>query len=297
MGVLPNLIYFSSIATTRLQIIAQYLDGDEALLSIAVKCLEQIPPFHSRFSYTTNMRMFGCIIESPFIYCAIIDEALRKSDAFSFLEQVRDEFKMYLRNGGLSIHDSRLEAHSADHDFDPIFRRLVVPFAGIPQKDKDPPDYHMQAPWENDVDFEEACASTTTTAYEDEEQSLNSEKGPGSRSPSTPLIGKASTHKKKKGKDQAKDSKDSRMDSKGKSADKVQKLEIVVEGSTSSASGSQMQKTGSMKYRSQQVARRMWWRNVKLILLLDVILCLILLAIWLGVCGGISCMQKRSTGS
>jgi hypothetical protein len=36
----------------------------------------------------------------------------------------------------------------------------------------------------------------------------------------------------------------------------------------------------------------MWWRNVKLVLILDLVVCCVLFAIWLGICKGFNCVKN-----
>ncbi|KAI5067254.1 hypothetical protein GOP47_0017782 [Adiantum capillus-veneris] len=86
MGPLPNLIYYASVCTNTLTI-AEYLDGDAELPQMASKCLQRLPPHHSRLSHTTNRRTFACIIDHPILFCTIADEALNRSKVMSFLEQ------------------------------------------------------------------------------------------------------------------------------------------------------------------------------------------------------------------
>lgn len=44
--------------------------------------------------------------------------------------------------------------------------------------------------------------------------------------------------------------------------------------------------------RSRQHASSLWWKNVKIVLFLDLIVCCILFAIWLGICRGFSCVHS-----
>ncbi|KAL0917732.1 hypothetical protein M5K25_012818 [Dendrobium thyrsiflorum] len=41
----------------------------------------------------------------------------------------------------------------------------------------------------------------------------------------------------------------------------------------------------------QQNCRRLWWRHVKIVIAVDVFLCLVLLGIWLAVCRGFQCID------
>lgn len=58
------------------------------------------------------------------------------------------------------------------------------------------------------------------------------------------------------------------------------------------ASGGNRSSDSEPRNKGRQYASRMWWRNVKLVLILDLVVCCILFAIWLGICRGFSCVQS-----
>jgi vesicle-associated membrane protein 7 len=80
------------------------------------------------------------------------------------------------------------------------------------------------------------------------------------------------------------------MTNSGKALDKCQKLEGA-DGEPSSAETHSL-KAASNRVNCRQVASRMWWRNVKLVLILDLAVCCILFAIWLGICRGFNCVKS-----
>lgn len=75
------------------------------------------------------------------------------------------------------------------------------------------------------------------------------------------------------------------MTNSGKALDKCQKLE-------GGGGSSDMDHAGTRKMKGRQVASRMWWRNVKLVLILDLVVCCVLFAIWLGICKGFNCVKS-----
>lgn len=119
-------------------IVAEYIDlGDAEQLEIAVECSGRPPPFHSRFTYTIKNKRYSFLMDSEFVYYATVDEALPKVKVFSFLEQVRDEFKRLLRAKGLlNSKDEILQGCGLGDDFASTFRRLAAPLVGIPQTEK-----------------------------------------------------------------------------------------------------------------------------------------------------------------
>lgn len=42
-----------------------------------------------------------------------------------------------------------------------------------------------------------------------------------------------------------------------------------------------------------QMAQRTWWRNVRIVLVLDALVCVILFSVWLGICNGFHCLKDR----
>jgi hypothetical protein len=76
-------------------------------------------------------------MDGAFTYCAIVDQALGKQKAFSFLEKVRDEFKLLLMSQGCALDGVALEAYCLNDDFMVVYRHLVKPLVGIPQKELD----------------------------------------------------------------------------------------------------------------------------------------------------------------
>lgn len=115
MGSVTNLVYYASVARGS-TVLADYKKSKEDLADIAVaECLEKVPPFHNKFTYTMKQRMFIFLMDGPLTYCAIVDEALGKLKGTQFLELVRDEFKLLLRSRGLDA--SRLERNALNSDF------------------------------------------------------------------------------------------------------------------------------------------------------------------------------------
>lgn len=49
--------------------------------------------------------------------------------------------------------------------------------------------------------------------------------------------------------------------------------------------------SSSNRTRRQQVGKRLWWRHVKIVVAVDIILCLVLFGVWLGVCKGFQCLS------
>lgn len=144
MASMTNLVYYASVARGS-TVLADHKKAKEDLSDVAVECLEKVPPFHNQFTYTIKQRMFIFLMDGAFTYYAIVDEALGKLKGMQFLEHVRDEFKLLLRSRGLD--GSRLERNALVADFAGVFKHLVKPLVGVPQKevDLDNNDHHLDS--------------------------------------------------------------------------------------------------------------------------------------------------------
>ena len=129
-----NLVYYAAVARGDV-VLAEHKNSKEDLAEVALECLEKVPPFHTRFTYTVKQRMFLFLMHGGFTYSAIVDEALGKRKSFGFLERVKDEFQLLLHSRGLD--GFRLESHALVADFAGVFKHLVKPLIGVPQKEVD----------------------------------------------------------------------------------------------------------------------------------------------------------------
>lgn len=280
MDPLPSLVYYAAIAkgTT---ILAEYVaEGNIDLPAIASACLENVPPLHIRFSYTTNQRRFICLLDGVLTYCAIMDEALSKADAFSFLQKMRDAFKSFGKGRGMSL---TLGAHFLDEEMVPVMRNLAASFVGVPQREKVRIEAELQAQRDAEVDLEVSSPSAVAPLYEMSDHEFDSkteEKPLGSRSPRMPFIGKMRKGKKKNT-EQGKEAMAAVEDG-GKVMEKGHSLEILVDRGLGA---------GAEKSKNTD-AHKIWRRKVMIVVMLDVIACVILLAVWLAVCQGISCLKR-----
>ncbi|KAJ6757781.1 PHYTOLONGIN PHYL1.2 [Salix koriyanagi] len=109
-----------------------------------------------------------------------------------------------------------------------------------------------------------------------------------------PLLGKSNKQDKRKSKDHVISIRDIELEEHRKSTDRGAKLDSAALDSTNQAgagSSISLQKDlGSMRIRtSSQSIRKKWWRQVRIVLAIDVAICVILFVIWLSICGGFGC--------
>ncbi|KAG0582543.1 hypothetical protein M758_3G067300 [Ceratodon purpureus] len=266
MAMTTSLVYYASVSRGS-TVVAEHKKAREDLADVAMECLEKVPAFHNQFTYTIKQRVFIFLMDKGFTYCAIVDEALGKVKGFGFLEHVRDEFNLLLRSRGLD--GARLERNALVTDFAGVFKHLVKPLVGIPQKEVDLNDEHH-----SDSKDETALSPSASRAE-------HSQPGPAALTPN----GHTKTDKKSTKHQQVVQVKEIMMTNSGKALDKCQKLE-------GGGGSSDMDHGGNRKLKGRQVASRMWWRNVKLVLILDLVVCCLLFAIWLGICKGFTCVKS-----
>lgn len=299
-GPLTNLVYYAAVSKGTM-IVAEHRSDSIDLARVATKCLEKVPAFHRRFTFTTNKKMFCCLIEGPITYCAIVDEALTKYKAFRFLEHVRDEFKLMVHVQGMKQDGEGLEPYCLADEFSTVFRHLVAPLVGVPQKEVDRmEEEELLAQHNGEYDYDDTYIETVPPEVSTSDLIANhnhkqvnqcEQSAPAKNSERpfrfSPLKGKGGKADKKKVKDQVTKVKEIMMENSGKALDKGQKLEVMVEVGSTPESGHHLQKSASARLH----AHRMWWSNVKLVLILDAVVCAILFAIWLGICKGFQCVK------
>jgi hypothetical protein len=302
VGSITNLVYYASVSRGTM-IVAEHRADSMDLTLVAAQCLEKVPAFHSRFTYTNKRKIFSCIIEEPFTYCAIVDEALTKYKAFALLEDVRDEFNMMMHDQGMRQDGQGLEPYCLTDRFSTVFRRLIAPFVGVPQKEVDRIEEeeflaHQNGEYEDDTYIHSGQPEVSISDHNVNHNNHNHnhkraeheralEKNTERRFRFSPLRGKGGKADKKKVKDQVIEVKEIMMENSGKVLEKGQKLEVMVEGGSTPEATHHLQKSRSARLH----AHRMWWNNVKLVLILDAVVCAILFAIWLGICKGFQCVK------
>lgn len=122
----PDLVQYACIAkgTT---VLAEFNSRDESLGSIAAKCLEKTPPFHSTFTHTVRRQTYSFLIHDPFAYFAIFDENMENFEGLAFLRRVKEAFDV-VYNGDLGKRKlERLTSHCFQGEFNPVFHQLVGP--------------------------------------------------------------------------------------------------------------------------------------------------------------------------
>ncbi|KAK4749730.1 hypothetical protein SAY87_027179 [Trapa incisa] len=104
-----NLVLYACIAKGT-SILAEFSRDHTDIPPLALKCIELAPLHHSMFSQTHRGRTYTFLIDDPFVYFGIFNEALSKSEGLHFLGEVKVGFLQLIKNGSMKI-SSDLEAN------------------------------------------------------------------------------------------------------------------------------------------------------------------------------------------
>jgi hypothetical protein len=227
-------------------------DGDPDTESAAALCLEHAPPHHRHYAHAAGSRSYAYLAADGHTFFALVDPCAGNASALQFLERVRDVFR-HAGSHRNGFHDSLV----------PAVQRLAASLEKTPR---------------------------ATFALED-----NADSGGGPNETSTctssssskvPLLGKSGSRKeKKKSKDKAAAPGDGENEQRGTRGVRIDMPAEDVGGMSLERSLSQ-----SRLWR-QQPSRSLWMRHVKIIIVVDVIICVILFAVWLAVCKGFQCVS------
>ncbi|XP_077231801.1 SNARE-like superfamily protein [Tasmannia lanceolata] len=274
MGSVQDLVYYCCVSKGN-RVFYAYSREDHELEALAVVCLEKAPPFHIWYFETVGRRTFGFLMEDEYVYFAIANVGLGNSGILRFLEHVRDGFKKVAKvrtKGSFSC----LSPVCLQEELVPVIRRLISSLEnvsrleGAGQMGERPPHHSDSSQFNND----QMGNSETATSK-------------------APLLEKHNKHERKKMKDRLVETRDIVSEDLGRSSDRGIKIDIAPESNQSGVSSISLQKSlSSTRVRGQQLARRMWWRHVWIVLAIDAVVCLVLFGIWLGICRGFQCISN-----
>lgn len=254
----PGLIFYCCIAKGA-TVLAEFNSKDAELGAIAAKCLENTPPYHATFCHTIRSKTYAFLIDGPIAYFVIADDKLEKSEGFAFLESVKDAFVKDF-NGGSKLE--RLSSHCFQGEFSPIFRQLIGPAL-----------YHMdgvESPMGHRI----------------------GENG-GSQFGSGPIRGRGRLSGDR-GSGKMKNAVLEEFKAGGRNGEK----EVDHNNSNAIGLSPEFSPIGhknrgfSGELTRHRDAKKVWKKQVWVILSLDLIACAILFVVWLCVCSGLKCMES-----
>ncbi|KAJ6819535.1 vesicle-associated membrane protein 727-like [Iris pallida] len=98
-------------------VLAEHTSFSGNFSTIAVQCLQKLPPSSSKFTYSCDGHTFNYLVDRGFVFLVVADELVGRSVPFVFLERVRDDF---MKRYGSSINAE--DPHPlADEDDDDLF--------------------------------------------------------------------------------------------------------------------------------------------------------------------------------
>ncbi|KAH6760486.1 hypothetical protein C2S51_017435 [Perilla frutescens var. frutescens] len=255
----PGLIYYSCIArgTT---VLAEFNSKDAELGAIAAKCLERTPPFHATFSHTVRSKTYSFLIDDPFVYFVISDEKMENWEVFAFLRSVKDAFVKDF-NGENKL--DRLSSRCFQGEFSPIFRQLIGPALYDMDGIESPKGQRMG----ENGSFQYGSGPIRGRGR------LSGDKGSGK------MKNALLEEFKIGGRNGEKEVGDNRANAIGLSPE-------------FSPTNHKNRGLYSGELNCHQKAKKVWKKQVWVILSLDLIACAILFVVWLWVCSGLKCMES-----
>lgn len=270
MVLYPDVLHYACIAmgTT---VLAEFNSGDVTLGALAAKCLEKMPAFHSTFSHTVRSRTYSFLIEDPFVYFAIFDVKSENSEGLAFLKSVRKSFEDAFNSDSGIKRLEHLSSHCFQGEFNPVFHQLLGPATGEEMEGfRSPRELRMNP---------------------------NGMFWSGSRSMGRHNSDAAMRFKmiKKRWFGEFKE--------KGGMSTEKEGENRVCEENESPGIGSGrefslvMHKNGLystelLGLHNHHKAKKVWKKQVWIVLSLDLIICIILFAVWLWVCSGFKCVDR-----
>ncbi|KAF7830724.1 phytolongin Phyl2.2 [Senna tora] len=256
----PGFIYYACIARGS-TILAQYGGSKEPKIEdLAAECLAKTPLHHSVFSHTVRRRTYTFVMHDPFVYFAIFDEELVKSEGLLFLNRMKCALDELLKGRSIMSFDD-FTPLCFQSQFDPFFREAMALDLDSDLKSVDP--YRIE---NNDS----------------RNSSLDSVQG--KRSAMAPLLAVPGLKKKKRLGTEANE-----MDMKHAATENKVDLCDCIDGFSRDL---QLPVPHKSVINERQKAKQIWKKHVWVVLLLDVFVCAVLFVIWLWVCRGFKCMAR-----
>lgn len=264
MGSKQNMIYYCSILKGG-QVLYSHSYGDQEIENLAALCLEKTPPYHKFYFQTMGNKTYGFLIEDEHVYFAIADKGLRNFDILQFLKHVRDEFKKISSKKRAKENVSNLSSASVQEQLVPVIHHLITSLELVTQNNND---------WRA-----EGCSYLSP---------LNGEVVASTKAP---LLSKSCKKEKKTRKNKNKEHvigmRGIEIEEHRSSTDRI---------NISDSMSSLNKEVGYVRARSingssSRSARKKWCQIVRIVLAIDIALCLVLLAVWLLICRGIKCLH------
>ncbi|KAJ0535826.1 putative Longin domain-containing protein [Helianthus annuus] len=272
-----NTVYYCCVWNGGRVLYAYNSNGDLEIEKLAALCLEKAPSHHKWYFQTMFNKTFGFLMEDGYVYFAIIDEKLGNPGNLEFLERLRDEFKKAAAKKGSKRILSNPNSLALQEQLLPVIRGLIGSLEHVTENSVPSPynDGLSPSPTGNDNAGQLDVGASTKA----------------------PLLGKSSKQEKRKMRDHVISVRENGVvEEHRKSADKqgtkVDSSSLDLTNQGGSVAGLSLSKeVSSMSRSSTQTIRNKWCRQVRIVLAIDVAVCLILFIVWLVVCRGTECIR------
>jgi len=96
-------------------VLAEHTSFSGNFSTIAVQCLQKLPPNSNKFTYSCDGHTFNFLLDGGFVFLVVADEAVGRSVPFVFLERVKDDF-MKRYGSSINAEDPHPLADESDDD-------------------------------------------------------------------------------------------------------------------------------------------------------------------------------------
>ncbi|XP_010555732.1 PREDICTED: phytolongin Phyl2.2-like isoform X2 [Tarenaya hassleriana] len=259
----PSLVFYTCIAKKTV-VLAEFSSKEPGIEALALRCIESAPPNHSMFSHTVRKRTYTFSIHDPFVYFAILDEDVEKSESLWLLNRLKSTMEDLIKAGSVDSLDNP-SPHCLQSKLDPVFAEIMG--------------------FDLNLDMDMDLVGSPRSVGRDSSRNPSIDSSKGRRAAMIPLLGKPFKVLKKK--------KRLHTETKDEDAavkDSERKLDFCGDGGNGVSS--KELRNGLLHDHHSQKAKQMWKKHVWVVLTFDVLICVVLFGIWLWVCQGFQCIER-----
>ncbi|KAL2520320.1 SNARE-like superfamily protein [Forsythia ovata] len=273
MGSIQNIVYYCCVSKGG-RVLYAYNGADQEIENLAALCLEMTPPYHRWYFQTMDKKTFGFLIEDGYVYFAIVNESLNKLGVHRFLENLKDEFRKVAKRGS-NRSVSNLNSVCLQEQLVPAIHRMVASLEQLSVTGSEWP-----------AETSELSPSPCNNANGQIETGASTK---------APLLGKPSKQDKKQMKEHVIAMRHIELEEHRRSTDRVKVDSGAIDSNDQGSTVSPVslhKDIGSMRRRSSsQNLQKKWCHQVRIVLAIDALVCLVLFVVWLGICGGVKCIR------
>ncbi|KAK6937947.1 hypothetical protein RJ641_031455 [Dillenia turbinata] len=281
MDSVGNTVLYCSVSKGN-RIFYAYNGGDHEIENLAALCLKGIPPFHKWYFHTMGKKTFGFLMEDGCVYFAIMDRSFGNQGVLSFLEHLRDEFRKLSKKAPRGSVPS-LNSICIREQLLSVIHHLI---ASLEQVSRSDGSWSDVAPLNNNQHGLSALPNTNVNGHMEIFASTKA-----------PLLGKYGKQEKKRMKDHVVSVRENELEEPCKSTDRGVKADsatIDLGSQGGVALPISLQKDLSSRRMIRSSSQSVWRKchhHERIVLAIDVLVCVTLFGIWLIVCHGFECIR------